>query len=572
MEAQLLARKPLPAGAKINWSFNFKNRKWEPWICDRDCQDPARQASLLRNVKPSKSNTSDSNLKRFGRAAAFSFAWPVTVPLAFLSSCSGSTGDNNNPPIYDATVDASGIDPVDAGDASVIDDGGVPLANCINEGREGIEDSYLKLINPDNQGPCDALAMSYYGDAFTALCAHPNNRVLEFFASDTPELDMRHRVTDSAPAPDGGQAAVHPRGVLMFSPDGVTELAVVPYQQKNLAMPANVQGGLYVYNADSVDFQLTQDRDLAVRVVSGGDPDGTVFTFTDPVGTAFSQGKIWVAPENLDPATGGPIVSDIVGTPVVDRGNGLWILDDEVSLSSPDGMGYRPTAVAKINNTLMAGVFNGVAASSAADWEKPKLSIFDASSSEIFNDALLTIDNVGLTHDWEFAALPKVAKTSDGRNFVLAAENPTTGGQKILAVHVDDLGDVENSNHSVSSTPYVIPAELPNPAYRSGTEDPETISTGHVVSIVVHDSRAYVTTAGDGYNYGFMFALDINTSNAAVTPVGVKPLGINPGVATVDPVTGEIYQVVSQANCSAGDQAVPYVIRITPDEMTWDAI
>ena len=77
-----------------------------------------------------------------------------------------------------------------------------------------------------------------------------------------------------------------------------------------------------------------------------------------------------------------------------------------------------------------------------------------------------------------------------------------------------------------------------------------------------------MTTAGDGENDGFMFAFDIDVSNSAITAVGMKALGINPGVAGVHPQPGYIYQEVEVPNCGVGR----HISRYKPDEMTWDAI
>jgi hypothetical protein len=476
--------------------------------------------------------------------------------------CSGSPGENNNTIHHDGSVD---VDVSDATtDASGLDDGGVPPYFCMTEGREGIEDSYLKLVNPDNQGDCYAVAMSHDDsqNKFMILCSYSNNRILRSAFGDSPVLEMLLRVNDSSPAPENGETAeVHPRNVIMVSPDGSKQLAVVPYQQVNPVDPGNVKGGLLLYDAG----QLVQDKSLSIKIIHGGDPEGTVFTYTGPVGVVLSQGRVWTAPKNLNPDTNEPIISDIVGMPVVDHG-GLLIFGDEVSLC---GEGYRPTAVAKINDTLIAGVFNGVAAPSVVDGKKPKFGIFNAAAAQTFNDALLTVDDMGLTQSWQLVSLPNAAKTYDNRNFVLAAENPSTGAYKVLSIHVDDLSDVANSSYSIGSDD--IPATLPNPAYRAGTDDPETISTGPVVNIAVDGARAYVTTAGDGQNLGFMFVFDVDVSNGALTKVGVKGLGANPGVASVDPLTGDIYQVVRRANCSEGDQTSPYVVRIKPNDVDWDS-
>lgn len=487
--------------------------------------------------------------------------------------CSGSPGENNNTPPHDGAVDASDVGPVDAGDASVIPDATVPPAGCIEQGREGIEDKYLKLVNPDNQGGCDALTISYdlYKDKFTVLCAYPNNRILQYVPGDSPQLTKLGRVTDSAPAPDGGpDAQVHPRNVLMFSPDGATELIAVPYQMENPATPANVKGGIYMHDANAPQFLPYQDRSLAVRVISGGDPDGTVFTFSDPASAVFMQGRIFVAPENYDRNSGNYIESGIVNMPVVQRTNGTWIAEDEVSLGSPEGGGVRPTAASQINDTLVAGVFNGLAGTNSGDWKKPKFGIFDAESPLTFDTALKTIsDNIGLDPKWQFVALRTVAKTYDNRNFMVGAENPSTDRYKVLVFHINDLSDVGNSSHSVSS--YDIPYELPNQAYREGTDDPEMISTGPVVNIVIEGARAYVTTAGDSTHHGFLMAFDIDVSDGAITPVGSKGLGIHPTYANIKSVTGDIHQVVSKANCSGNDNS-SYIMRIKSDEVSWDSI
>jgi len=574
MEAQLRARKGLPKGAKIMWGVNFKTGKWEPEICDRNCQDPALQASLLRNATlKSKSKSSDSNWKRFGRAAAFAFAWPVTVPAALLGGCSDSPGDNNNNPPVDGAVDASDIGPVDAGDASPLDDGGVTPAGCIPDGRERYGDTYLKLVNPDNEGHCYARAMSYneLQDKITVLCTYPNNRLLQFTPGAAPVLAKIGRVSDSAPAPDNGETAeVHPSNVMVFSPDNSKQLAVVSYQQVNQIDPGNVKGGVILFDLETTPIHQVQDLGLSVRIVSGGDPEGTIFTYTGPLGLAFMQGNVSVAPRNENQDTGEPIVSDIVSVPVVDRGNGLWILEDDVSLGSPDGMGFRPSAVAKVNDTLLAGVFDGAAAPNSNDWERPKFSIFDATSDQTFNDALLTIDDVGLTHDWQFVSLPGVAKTSDNRSFVLAAENPSTERYKVISIHLDDLGDVANANDSVAS--FDLPAELANPVYEAGSDEPENIATGPVSSVVIKGARAYVTTAGDGEHHGFMFVFDINLSNGNLTPAGVGAVGIDPGPSLVAPGsapgTKSVYQATKKANCEAD----PYVMEIEADDIAWGSM
>lgn len=565
MEAELRAHKHLPKSAKIIWGINFKTGKWEPQICDRGCQDPARQVALLRNdTRRSEPGASDSNWKRFGRVASFSF-------LGLLTGCSGSPGDNNGNNTYlDGSVDVDASDGTT--DASGLDDGSVTPPNCIEGERQGIEDKYLKLVNPDNGGECDALTISYdlYKDKFTVLCAYSNNRILQYVPGDSPQLTKLGRVNDSAPAPENGETAqVHPRNVHMFSPDnGLTELIAVLYQMENPVTPANVKGGAFLYDANAQQpqqFQWYQNRDLVLRVMHGDDQQGTVFPFSDPASALFMHGRFFVAPENYDRGSGNYIESGILGLPLVQRING-WIAEDEVSLGRPEGGGTRPTAVSPVNDTLFAGVFNGLAGTNSDNCEQPKFGIFNAESPLTFDVALKTIsDNIGLDPSWQFVALSTVAKTWDNRNFMVGAENPSTDRYKVLAFHINDLSDVGSSPHSVSS--YDIPYELPNQA----SDGPAMIPTGPIVNIVIGGARAYVTTAGDSTHHGFLLAFDIDVADGTITPVGSKGLGTHPTVADIESVTGDIHQVVARANCSGNDNS-PYITRIKADEVDWDSM
>lgn len=496
----------------------------------------------------------------------------LTLGLA-VPACGNKAGDNhNNTVLRDGSLDASGIgDAGDAGDASVIPDAGLGPANCIEMGRAGIDDLYLPLLDPATQGDCDPVNLAYWQDKFHVLCKAPNNGILAVTTGSSPLLTEAARLPQQAEVPEGSAlGSIHPRNLVFFSPDGSAQLAVVPFNMETAT--GTVLSGAFFLDAEGMPLIQTQRFDFDTLIAGG-----LVLSYFGAQGAEFSNGMVWFALENCDSA-GQCIASDVMGVPVEERANGDWVMEDDVATwwTGFSGESHRPTAVSSVNNNLIVAAFSGIANNNVGDWKRPQVAFYDTSAPIILDDALRSFDVLGLTNSWQLTALPTVPMTHDKRSYVLAAENPGSGENRIVVMNVDDTGDIENTDYRVQD--YNLPAELPNPARREGSDDPATIPVGGVTNIIVDGARAYVTTAGDGVNYGFLIVLDIDVSTGTITPVGSVGLGVGPTVAGLDPTTvgptpntGYIYQAVRKANCSDDDDA-RYLVRIDVDLVTFDPL
>lgn len=451
----------------------------------------------------------------------------------------GGDGNINNNNDLDATTDANDST---VNDADV--DGGVLPYVCIEEGRDGIIDDKKELVTDTH--PCNVADLVYFQSKFYMVCKWSSNRLLSYDPNEN-SLAGLGSVTQSTQGPYNTVGDVHPRAITVFEPQAGYRTIGVTYQMVNQPNPTDVKGGLYLHDVGSGS---KMDRfDLSFIIFHGGNPDGEQIVLQDPRGIIFSQGKLWVAPENFNREVDDYALSVLVGAPVIIDGSLVRVSRAEQPQLGIANVGsYRLMGVGRLSDSIIAGAYGGIAAANPQDAEPARIAFFDTTSEGTFITAVRTFD-LGLGDKWQLTALPRIGVSADKKSYVVAAENPSEAKKQIVTMRLNDINNI------------------PGTSYLTHTFDITPYARGRVQSIIVDDMRVYVTEEGDPNavedvdKFGNLIVLDINPADGSLSFKAAIPLGLLPRPAELEPVTGKLYQPVMQANCKESGSS-PYIMEI----------
>ena len=454
--------------------------------------------------------------------------------------------NNNNKPDADADVDGDAH--VD-GDADVVTDadadagdGGIDKFCIPNEQRPGIVDNKKALVYDTYD--CSAVDIDYNVDKFHIACAFPNNRLLTY-QPGTNTLSGHGQILMSSQGPLGHDGDVHPRSIYPFE-----SYIAVPYQTENQAYPTDVYGGVYLHDLESgVRLDTMQ---LSFSMTCGGCPEGDTFLLHYPVAAIYSGEKLYVTNENYNPEAGLYVRSIVPGFGLATVGVATMFDHERApALAMPDG--YRTAGAVNINDSTMAVVVSGLAASN----QPAKIVLFNTTADVIMPVPITGEIDLNLAPGEELISLaePAVVSPNGGEPTQIIVAATDGVNQKIV---------IASLNEAV--TPRVRELDLTQ------------YLKGRIVGLLSDGYRLYVLDSGNKDavypedNTGRLIVLNIaketgEPSFFATNGSPIIPLGVNPRAAEVDPDTGKIYVAVDRRSDCNGVEAndnQPYIMEIDP--------